>query len=214
MCWMWRWQTSFTLTSHILYLSLWLLSLFTLLSSFYSPFSSFFSRLPTTCFFPHSVSCHCSSAASHSQHSSPSPCLASFFDSGTFLTYISLTGIFLWPPSFSLPPPIIFSVTLLPRSLSFLFLCDIQNPKNSRRDTHTWPSSVSATVTDNLSSAEPTGHSFFVPSSLPFPLALRLFMNPFLCSVWPRQLQGNIWESLNSQCEKCLAKHGQGGKTS
>lgn len=41
-------------------------------------FNPFFSHRPSTCFF-HSVSCHCLSALSHSQHSSLSPCLASFF---------------------------------------------------------------------------------------------------------------------------------------
>ena len=86
-----------------------------------------FSRLPSTSFF-HSVSCHCLSALSHSQHSSLSPSLASFSLTGAFLVFHSLQ-LHLPVFSFDLSPsplfvifffflPIIFSSTFLPFSPS------------------------------------------------------------------------------------------------
>lgn len=150
-------------------------------------------------FFSTLVSCHCLSTLSHSRHSSPSPSLASFFLPYSYSTLSnSLTRIFLWP----LPPsPFSLSYSFFPHHLflhlsspfsllspSIFFLCDIHNEKSSRRElTHTWPSSVSPAVTDNLSSAERIGHSslllfltFSCTSSIKFLFHL------YLCSTFNR----------------------------
>lgn len=87
------------------------------LSFLYSPPIPPFHVFPALLFF-HSVSCHCLSALSHSQHSSLSPSLASFFLSlltGAFLLFHSLQ-LHLLVFSSDLYPPILFVI------LFFFFL--------------------------------------------------------------------------------------------
>lgn len=120
--------------------------------------------------FFHSILCL--SFCSHSQHSSQSPGLLFL----SLLTLIPLVPTHLLvfsfdlyptyphPPSYSFFFPFLYNIHL---SFSlclpfYLFLSDIYNEKSSRRElTHTWPSSVTAAVTDNLSSDERIGHFLF-----------------------------------------------------
>lgn len=79
---------------------------FSLLSFLYSPSIPPFHVFPAPLFF-HSVSCHCLSALSHSQHSSLSPSLASFFSVSPdwSLSRIPLPPTHLLVFSFDLYPP-------------------------------------------------------------------------------------------------------------
>lgn len=103
----------------------------------------------------------------------------------TFFLYFTQSGFSLFFQPFLCHPCRHFS--FFPSSFPVhLFLCDIYNGKHSRRElTHTWPSSVSPAVTDNLSSAERRGH--FSPFFFcPFLVVFQSVFNLFLCSVFNR----------------------------